>query len=97
MVIGGTIGNQPYSPKTFYFDALKNVWSNGPALITGRQSHGCGRIAVSGSNTAQTVIVAGGDNGGILSSVEIMDGATNTWRAGKKTLNEKRLTISLKV
>jgi hypothetical protein len=89
MVIGGTIGVQQYSPKTFYFDALKNVWSNGPALITGRQSHGCGRIAVSSSNTVQTVIVAGGDNGGILSSVEILDGTTNTWRAGRKSSSKK--------
>jgi hypothetical protein len=69
--------------KTFYFDASKNLSSNGPALATNRTGHGCGTIALSSLSTTQTVIVAGGQNA--LRQVEILDGAANTWHAGKVT------------
>jgi hypothetical protein len=84
MLIAGTIGTQTNSSKTFYFDALTNLWSNGPSLATGRLGHGCGRIEVSGTSASQTVIVAGGQTP--FRSVEILDGATNSWRAGVVTL-----------
>jgi hypothetical protein len=84
MLIAGNIGTQTNSAKTFYFDALTNLWSKGPALATGRLGHGCGRIEVSSLSTTQTVIVAGGQ--AALRSVEILDGATNSWRAGVVTL-----------
>ncbi len=72
--------------KTFYFDASKNLSSNGPALATNRTGHGCGTIALSSLSTTQTVIVAGGQNAlSALSQVEILDGAANTWHAGKVT------------
>ena len=81
MLIAGTIGSETHSPKTFYFDALTNAWSNGPTLATGRLAHGCGRIAESSQSAMQTLIVAGGEGG--YYSVEVMDRTTNTWRAGK--------------
>jgi hypothetical protein len=83
ILIAGTIGIQTNSAKTFYFDALTNLWSNGPSLATGRLGHGCGRIEVSSTSPAQTVIVAGGQ--AALRSVEILDGGTNTWHAGTIT------------
>jgi hypothetical protein len=66
--------------KTFYFDGLTNLTSNGPNMIVARQGNGCGTIPVSRSSTTQTVILVGGQT--TPRSVEILDGATNTWRAG---------------
>ncbi len=66
--------------KTFFFDGLTNLTSNGPNMTIARTGNGCGTIPVSSSSTKQTAILAGGQN--TLSSVEILDAATNTWIAG---------------
>ena len=61
MVIGGEQDRQWHSPKTYFLDIKKRVWSNGPQLNYGRTGHGCARIRRDDQSDGFTIIVAGGD------------------------------------
>jgi hypothetical protein len=82
MVIGG-IQNDVVVSNTFYFNLDQKMWNVGPALNTARCQQSCGRIRKDSSSPELSLIVAGGSkNPGWLSSVEILDQASNAWRAG---------------
>ena len=65
------------------FDATKRNWSYGPSLLTGRESHGC--FSIKDNDLITKIVVMGGwsrDPGRILSSTEILDVNSMTWRTG---------------
>ena len=61
MSIGG-LANSRASGNTYFFDVLKNTWTNGPSLITPRYSHSCGLMNTKNPSTGKmdVVVVAGG-------------------------------------
>ena len=83
MVIGGFERESEYSNATFLYNTEHKEWRAGPALLTERAYHGCGRIRKSSQSHEFTAIVVGGTNQGpwsALKSVEILDG--NKWVLG---------------
>ena len=90
-LIGGVFAGQPpqarqdYSPKTYLLNTAANSqeWIQGPILNIGRDYHGCARIRKDNSSHQFSVIVVGGGNqGGPLLSVEILDEGASEWRNG---------------
>jgi hypothetical protein len=68
---------------TFYVNTQTNVWVPGPTLRVYRSRHSCGMIKKDINSQEMSIIVAGGsDWRGFLSSVEILDPGSNTWRSG---------------
>ena len=60
-----------------------NNWSNGPNLSTERYDHGC--FSIKDSNITTQIVVMGGHGSGpysYLSSTEILDVNSMTWRTG---------------
>ena len=55
---------------------------SGPPLIYARQIHSCAMIRRDAKNPSLSVITVGGENGGILTPVEILDEGSNKWRLG---------------
>jgi hypothetical protein len=81
MVIGG-FQNGLTSAKTFYFTFGKESWTEGPQLKHKRRDTICGRIKQDKESQKMSIIVAGGNDENLLSSVEILDEGSNVWRAG---------------
>ena len=64
MIIGGNLGTDTYSQKTFYYKPTDNSWTAGPEMTGGgRYAHGCGRIREDDQSPRFSIIVAGGQNG----------------------------------
>jgi hypothetical protein len=69
--------------KTYYFNTQTNVWVPGPTLTVYRSGHSCGKIKKDMNSQEMSIIVAGGSNlRGVLSSVEVLDPGSNSWRKG---------------
>ncbi len=83
MAIGGLHDN-PYSGKTFHFTFGEESWTEGPELKNKRASHSCGKIQRNKESQDISIIVAGGFDGSLLSSVEILDEGSNEWQTGPK-------------
>ncbi len=81
MVIGGQQNDQR-SGKTFYFTFGEESWTEGPELKNKRASHSCGKMRRNKESQEMSIIVAGGSNGSLLSSVEILDEGSNEWQTG---------------
>jgi hypothetical protein len=81
MAIGGG-QNFYYSRKTFYFTFGEESWTEGPELKNKRGYHSCGKIKKDKDSHEMSIIVAGGWDGSILSSVEILDEGSNEWQTG---------------
>ncbi len=82
MAVGG-FQNGMISGNTFYFNAERQSWTQGPALKMVRFAHRCGRIRKSQNSEEMSIIVVGGsDNDPNFTSVEILDEGSNEWRAG---------------
>jgi hypothetical protein len=79
MVIGGR-QNRTSSSATYFFNTDKNTWTEGPKLKQARQGHSCGRVR--NQKEQYSLVVAGGFNGPLLSSVEILDEGAGQWREG---------------
>ena len=82
ILIGGTQDAVVYSPRTHIFDIANQKWSDGPVLNFARLAHSCARIPTNSQSSEQKIIVAGGNNGHNMSSVEILDEGSNEWRQG---------------
>jgi hypothetical protein len=84
MIIGG-------GQKTYYFNTERNVWTEGPVLNVDRYYHSCARVKKDINSLDMSVIVAGGLSyevtGMPLTSVEILDPGSNTWRFGPELPN----------
>jgi hypothetical protein len=81
MAIGG-YENIEYSNKTYFFNSENEIWTEGPQLKNIRASHSCGTIRKNSQSQEFSVIVAGGWDHKLLSSVEILDPGSNEWRKG---------------
>ena len=83
MVIGG-FHNNVTSGDTYIMNSMQGDWMPGPPLNTNRIRHGCGRVRKSLNDSEFLVIVAGGywPNVSDISSVEILDEETLTWKEG---------------
>jgi hypothetical protein len=83
LVIGG-IQNGQRSAKTFYLSTKDLSWTVGPEMKTPRNIHSCGRIKKDNASQGTSIIVVGGfgDNWEYLTSVEILDEGSNSWRSG---------------
>ena len=68
-----------YSPLTWYFNHETNVFSSGPSLLQGRNSHGSATI-VDKVTKAKIPMVTGGYNGGTLDSTELL--INGIWQSG---------------
>jgi hypothetical protein len=82
MVIGGQQQTKVFAANTFILNLVGQEWTEGPTLNHARQFHACSRIPSSVGSSDYSIIVAGGNNGSYISSVEILDNGSNTWRAG---------------
>jgi hypothetical protein len=81
MAIGG-YQNDQYSGKTFYFTIGEESWTEGPELKNKRDFHSCGKIRRDKDSQEMSIIVAGGYDGSLLSSVEILHEGSNEWQTG---------------
>ena len=81
LVIGG-IQDEYNSPNTYFFNTKSEEWVAGPKLLYGRDSHSCGKIKKDSQSNQESVIVVGGWNVPLMSSVEILDVGSNMWRTG---------------
>ena len=91
MLIGG-LQNGLISGKTYYFNSVGHIWTEGPELNHNRIDPSCKRIRTDQRNQKTSIIVAGGgDSSSYISSVEILDEGSNEWRVGP----ELPLNISL--
>ncbi len=81
MAIGGWQNSQ-HSGKTFYFTFGEESWTEGPLLKNKRGYHSCGKIRRNKESQEMSIIVAGGEYGSLLSSVEILDVGSNEWQTG---------------
>jgi hypothetical protein len=66
-----------------YMDLEDHSWSQGPSMMTKRRRHSCGIFKSAAHQGRNVVIAAGGFNGAVLDSVEMLDPTTNTWIEGK--------------
>ena len=88
MLIGGSTSHDSdasdyrYSKKTYLFNSENESWSEGPTLISGRNSHTCAKIKKSSQSSQYSIIVVGGYNGWSMSSVEILEEGASEWVAG---------------
>ena len=71
-----------YSPKTFYYYENDNNWIPGPDLIHGRWGHSAGIVTDSITNEDYLVVI-GGRNENVLSSVEVFNKFENRWEEGR--------------
>ena len=81
LLVGG-IQQGIMSSKTFFFNSQFEKWIEGPSLKFARILHNCAMIKTSGHGKKLSVVVAGGNNGTLMSSVEILDEGSREWRAG---------------
>ncbi len=69
-------------PTVYFFNTESQVWTEGPPMNVGRAGHACGRIRADEQSETFDVIVVGGTAGKYMTSTEIYDVATNSWRFG---------------
>ncbi len=83
LIIGGYQSGQR-SAKTFYLSTKDQSWTAGPDMKTPRYIHSCGRIKKDNASQAASIIVVSGVGDGFvtLTSVEILDEGSNSWRTG---------------
>ena len=75
--------NSHTSCLTYYYNAVDNVWTEGPLINEWRKNHVCGRILKDEGSSEFTAITLGGlGQTGILQSVEILDEDECIWRNG---------------
>ncbi len=84
MVIAGLQNGLTSTSNTFIINLDKKIWTEGPPLISGRQSHMCARIHHDSLSTDVSIIVVGGWNPIELDTptTEILDQGANEWRQG---------------
>jgi hypothetical protein len=70
-----------HSKKTYFFNHQTNSLTNGPPLLQGRYSFGCGSMKDPITGTL-SIVVAGGTSNVQLISTEILDLATGVWKNG---------------
>ena len=70
------------SNRVFIFNSDFENWIEGPPLKFARSLHSCTMIKTNGQSNNLSIVVAGGNNGTVMSSVEILDEGSNEWRAG---------------
>jgi hypothetical protein len=82
--IGGYNGTGRSSmSNTFVLKSWDHPWASGPSLKYARNSHSCARIRKNIKSLPEfSIIVAGGVDTNLLSSVEILDDGASLWRAG---------------
>ena len=80
IITGGWTDADLYSDKTWYFNHATQKFHVGPNLLEGRRYHSSGTITDK-ETKEQTVIVAGGDNGSIMDSTEML--LNGKWVTGK--------------
>ena len=82
-VMGGHAQNGHLS-SSYYMNSDYREWTPGPAMVDNRSGHSCGRILTSQYSKIFSTIVVGGNGAAaqILSSVEILDDGSNSWRKG---------------
>ncbi len=81
MAIGGW-QNGLISGKTFYYMFGGESWTEGPELKNKRSYHSCVKIRRHKESQEMSIIVAGGYDGSLLSSVEILNEGSNEWQTG---------------
>ncbi len=79
LIIGGINEDEHYSPKTFIYNTLSNVFMDGSTLMRGRHFHSCSRM-----NERHFPVAGGQDLWGGLSSVEILDNVNGKWYEGPR-------------
>ena len=70
------------SNRVFFFNSEFEKWIEGPPLKFARSVHSCAMIKTNGQSNKLSLVVAGGNNGTYMSSVEILDEGSLEWRAG---------------
>ena len=80
MIIGGA--NSGYLRETYLFNSETENWTSGPHLEEARGYHACARINADNNSPFYSIIAAGGYNGTLMSSVEILDDVNGNWRYG---------------
>ena len=76
----GDVGKE--SGRTYFFNTQNENWIEGPQLKYARKLHTCAMIKTSQQNEKLSVIVVGGYNSTIMSSVEILEEGSSQWRDG---------------
>ena len=81
LLIGGITSSEYSSPKTYYFDHIKQQFLQGPELNIGRYYH-TSSIITDQITDEKYVVVSGGMNNsiGVLDSAEVL--INNKWRFG---------------
>ena len=83
LVIGGTQNGIYYSDRTFYFNTEDEEWVEGPRLLKGRRTMGCGKLRSDESSPQYSIVVTTGmSESSFVSSSEILDPGANKWRQG---------------
>ena len=77
-------GSDQYGSKSSsnYMNSDNLKWIPGPSMVHPRNALACGRILKSQNSVTFSTIVVAGSNTAFLSSVEILDDGSNTWRSG---------------
>jgi hypothetical protein len=82
-----------------YMDLEDHSWSQGPSMMTKRNSHSCGIFKSAAHQGRNIVIAAGGYNDATdadyLDSVEMLDPTTNKWIEGKIYLDFNYIILVL--
>ena len=81
LLIGGSTKDDEATQSTFMFHTYSNAWRSFSPLVTGRRHHSCGKMS-STNTSGDYVVVAGGWNEGSLSSIEILEPGSTTWKLG---------------
>ena len=79
LLIGGITSSDYSSPKTYYFDHIKQQFLQGPELNIGRSYH-ASSVITDLITDEKYVVVSGGMNNNILDSAEVL--INNEWRFG---------------
>ena len=85
VVLGGSPGpGMGYTRQVWELNARTNVWTRYADMISDKQHLGCGVVFDPVDDSPKSLVAAGGyDHPNLLKTVEILDLATNVWRAGK--------------
>jgi hypothetical protein len=70
-----------YSRRTYFFNHQTSALTNGPPLLRGRYSFGCGSMKDPITGRLK-IVVAGGTSNVQLTSTEILDTGTGIWKYG---------------
>ena len=81
LLIGGSKKEDEATQSTYLFSTSGKTWRTFSPLVTGRRHHSCGMVH-STAASGDYVVVAGGWNGGSLSSIEVLEPGSKTWKLG---------------